>query len=510
MLRFYRADFGYLLGLNFLLFFCLLLQSPLHADSSPNLSLGEIHFATSANATAQQHFIEGVLLLHSFEYAGARAAFQKAEKADPQFALAYWGEAMSYNYPLWNRQELDQAREALNKFAPTEDERVAKAAPNEKGLIHAVNMLFGSGTQKQRNLNYTNAMRDLYKANPNHDEIALFYALALLGLHEGAKSVPHSMQAAAIAEEVLQRAPKHPGALHYVIHSYDDASHAPLGLRAAQVYAKVARDAPHALHMPSHIFLALGMWDDVVASNEAALEASQKQHINDLHIMQWLIYGYLQKEQFDKAYPLVKKIESLAKQERFEFAKNHYALTRSAYLIESFDWKADLKPLDMSKMDLDSQSVDAYTNAVVALNTHQDTQEVAIYMQQLDNLVKRYPDALISKILALELRGQIQLKEGKPSEAITTLKQAAALEEELPFGEGPPMPPKPAHELLAEVLLQNQKYPEAYHAYMQALKRTPNRRLLRLGVEKIEETMKSQGQLLPSKLKPYFNKLMQQ
>ncbi len=247
------------------------------AREAKEADLGKIYFPTSANQAAETHFINGVLFLHNFEYEQARAAFQQAEKADSTFALAYWGEAMTYNYPVWNEQNLSEARKVLAKLAPTDTERVERAkTEKEKGFIQAINLLFGKGSKLERDAAYTESMRKLYRQYPNDDEIAAFYALALLGLTEGTRDFQTYMQAAAIVEEISQDNPKHPGALHYAIHSYDDPIHAPLGLRAARIYAQIAPDASHALHMPSHIFLALGMWDDVIASNQAAWEAGIK------------------------------------------------------------------------------------------------------------------------------------------------------------------------------------------------------------------------------------------
>lgn len=254
--------------------------SPLFADPIQKTSepaLGKIYFPTSANQVAKAHFVNGVLFLHNFEYERARNAFQQAENADPAFALAYWGEAMTYNYPIWNEQDLTEARKVLAKLAATDTERVEKAKmEKEKGFIKAINLLFGDGDKPERDASYAESMRELYRQYPNDDEIAMFYTLAILGWTEGARDFQAYMQAAAIAEEVYQHNPKHPGALHYAIHAYDDPIHAPLGLRAARIYAKIAPDASHALHMPSHIFLALGMWDDVISSNKAAWEAGKK------------------------------------------------------------------------------------------------------------------------------------------------------------------------------------------------------------------------------------------
>src|SRR6266566_1796600 len=240
--------------------------------------LGTIRFPSSASAAAQPAFLTGVKALHNFEFDEAFDAFQQAQKADPKFVLAYWGEAMSFNHPLWAEQDLNAARKALNKLAPTAQERAQKApAGKERGLIEAVDVLFGepAGDKLARDVAYSQAMQHLYEQDPEDHEIATFYALSLLGtVRPGDHGFKRQALAASIAEKVFRANPKHPGAAHFIIHSFDDPDHAPLGLEAARAYARIAPSAPHALHMPSHIFVQLGMWDDVVASNKVAYAAA--------------------------------------------------------------------------------------------------------------------------------------------------------------------------------------------------------------------------------------------
>lgn len=505
------------------------------AQETKEVDLGKIYFPTSANQAAETLFVNGVLFLHNFEYEQARAAFQQAENADSTFALAYWGEAMTYNYPIWNEQDLSEARKVLVRLAPTDTERVERAkTEREKGFIQAVNLLFGKGSKLERDAAYTESMRTLYRQYPNDDEIAAFYALALLGLTEGSRDFQTYMQAAAIVEEISQDNPRHPGALHYAIHSYDDPIHAPLGLRAARIYAQIAPDASHALHMPSHIFLALGMWDDVIASNKAAWEAGIKNNpsgdpinytIHDLHALQWLVYGYLQKQQYKEAYQLVKTMSEIAEKSNTPMAKFHYALMRSDYILESRDWEADLKPLDMREMEPASRSTDIYTNAMIALNKKQKNADLSSDIAELEKISKSTPNnacsksadhftcastdgIIIAKVIALELQAQMQLQKGKFKEAIKILREASQTEDQMPVGYGPPLPIQPSHELLAEVLLQNKQYIEAYNEYVNELKRQPNRTISSNGLKTAEEKIKQSGHPVPAAIRPYFNKLM--
>jgi tetratricopeptide (TPR) repeat protein len=499
-------------------------------------ALGKIYFPTSTNHAAETYFVTGVLYLHNFEYERARVAFQQAEKADPGFALAYWGEAMTYNHPLWNEQDLIAGRQALEKLAPTDELRVKKTkSEKEKGYIDAVNLLFGKGTKLERDAAYSKSMLATYRKFPNDDEIAMFYTLSLLGLTEGARDVQVYMQAAAIAEEVYQHNQEHPGALHYAIHAYDDPIHAPLGLRAARIYAQIAPDASHALHMTSHIFLALGLWDDVITSNKSAWEAGLKNNrkgnpknytIHDFHALQWLVYGYLQKQQYQEAYQLVKTMMQIAEASNTPTAKFHYALMRSAYVIESRDWKTDLKSIDMNEMEPASRATDIYTNAVIALNKNHDV-DLSAYMNEIEEIGKAVNGKigksvnkldqftlatsngkLIEKIIMLEMRAQIHLQQGELKEAIRIMHEAIQLEDQLPIGYGPPVPIKPSHELLADLLFLNHQYLDAYDEYINELKRAPNRSIANQGLKLTTEKIKEQGIPIPEGIKTYFNKLM--
>lgn len=508
-----------------------------HQEHTHNMRIGEINFPTSGNKQAQVFFEHGVMWLHSFEYQKARTDFQKAKAMDPKFVMAYWGEAMTYNHPLWMEQDCDAAMRALTNLATTSIEREHKAkTKRERGFIKAINLLYGSGDKKSRDIAYMTTMRELYQQYPNDDEIASFYALALLGATEGERNFQTYMQAAGIIEEIYTRNQKHPGVMHYVIHSYDDPIHAPLGLRAARLYAKIAPDSPHALHMPSHIFLALGLWDDVIASNKAAWEIGKKQNlsgeaknftVDDLHALEWLSYGYLQQQKYQDAYQLTKTMQSIAENSQSPMSKWYYALMRAAYITESQNWQADLKPLDMNHIELSARASNLYASALIALNKQPgkpDIQQAKIILNELLEIIPQkvspedtYKDyftsisptgVIAAKITALELQAQIKLFEGKKAAAISLLKQATQLETKTSFGYGPPLPVKPSFELAAEFLLENKQYKAAYQQYMIALKRTPNRLKTTQGLQQTTMKLKKLCLCTPKGIQPYFNKLL--
>lgn len=329
--------------------------------SRTDQELGTIDFPTSGSPAAQPHFIKGVLLMHSFEYDDAREAFVAAQNADPAFAMAYWGEAMTYNHPVWQRTSPDLARAALAKLAPTAEARRA-VAPTEKeqGWIGAVERLYGAGEKLARDLSYADAMKTMHERYPNDDEVKSFYALAILGTSHGGRDVSIYMRAAALVEQVYSKNPQHPGAAHYLIHAYDDPVHAPLGLRYADAYSKIAPDASHALHMPSHIYVAMGMWHESGSINERSVKAAdarreaRKLEVDQrgFHALLWLVYSYTQQGRYEDARGVLAQIEVAAKESGSERTRSHLALARAAWLIETRKWgeaKAPVPSTDLAK-----------------------------------------------------------------------------------------------------------------------------------------------------------------
>src|SRR5215470_8814538 len=314
------------------------------------VELGTINFPTSAKPAAQAPFLVGTKALYNFEFDIAAEAFRESQKADPDFALAYWGEAMSFNHPLWAEQDLASARKALEKLAPTAAARAAKApAGKERELIEAADALFGNGDKLARDIAYSQAMGRMHAKYPQDDELTVMYALSLLGTaRPGEKSARHAMQAAALVLDVFQRHPQHPGAAHFIIHSFDDPDHAILSLPAARAYSKIAPSAAHALHMPSHIFVQLGMWDDVVASNvvayKAAVDLADKKNLprgrEDFHTLGWLQYAYLQQGKFDEAQKCVDQAKAVAdKNMDNPRIRDGYAAMKARQIVETEKWE---------------------------------------------------------------------------------------------------------------------------------------------------------------------------
>ena len=256
------------------------------------VSLGNIDFKVTSTPEATDAFEKGVLLLHSFMYSDAADEFRKAQEMDSDFAMAYWGEALSYNHPLWSEQDYEKANEALARLGETGDERIAKAPSEfEKDIFRSVEIMYGESSKIERDDAYASYLGTLSDKYPTNHEISAFYALSLLGSVEEGRDYNVYEKGAKIAEGILEENPSHPGALHYLIHSYDDPDHASLALEAANNYSEVAPDAGHALHMPSHIYISMGMWDEVISSNIRSYEARIKR-IEENRSTGWNLHAY--------------------------------------------------------------------------------------------------------------------------------------------------------------------------------------------------------------------------
>jgi tetratricopeptide (TPR) repeat protein len=452
--------------------------------------LGEIDFPNSGAPAAQHAFVRGVLLLHSFEFEDAAAEFRAAQKGDPTFALAYWGEAMTYNHPLWRQQDGEAARSALARFAPTPEARAGRApTERERGYLVAVDLLYGPGDKAERDRRYMEAMRRLSEAYPDDLEARAFYALSILGTRDGERDVATYMRAAAVAQTVFDANPRHPGAVHYLIHSYDDPVHAPLGLAAARAYADIAPGAAHAQHMTAHIFVAMGMWDDVVAANVRARDV-QNARLAELgrspnvcgHYTSWLQYGWLMQGRPQDAtagmQACLERVRSGARPDEIAY----YVDMRGRLVLDTEDWDgADRFAADLPESAPDRHAYD-FVSAYAAVKRG-DRDGAAALLQKMTRLRESAGiDAPRALIREMEIRALLAFEDGQGDEAVSTLREAAELEASLPFEFGPPASLKPPHELLGEVLLEEGKAPEALATFRKALELTPGRTLDLMGL----------------------------
>jgi len=503
----------------FLLIFLLVQCKNKEATIAPEANLGKIEFAVTGAEEAIPHFQEGLLLLHSFEFEDAAQKFVEAQKVDSNFVMAYWGEAMSYNHPLWRERYTDDGLAALNKLADTKEDRMSMAkTPLEKELLQAVEILYSEGEKKELDVAYKDHMEKLHIKYPEHHEVAAFYALSLLGAANNGRDVESYEQGARIAQSIIDENPKHPGALHYLIHSYDDPDHAPLALEAANSYSKVAPDAEHALHMPSHIYVALGMWDEVISSNIASFDASvskmeQKKLDADArgyHAFKWLMYGYLQKGNFEKAKEMVYDMRRFCQEKSSSKARSHFIMMKGAYLTESGNWNDSIAnvTVDTDKVNLLTKGVQVFSQGLLAYHKNQkddltaaintlsemrseSEKKMVIGASKMCSGVSRYlqPPSVNEvnsvKVLELELYAVLALLNKDDQSAEKWFKEATETEESITYNYGPPNIVKPSFELYGEWLLEKGRKKEAELQLEKVLKRAPKRMLAMKGIAKI-------------------------
>jgi tetratricopeptide (TPR) repeat protein len=479
------------------------------ALSAQSPRVGDVSFANSGAPAAQASFLHGLAQLHNFEYEDAARAFRDAQQQDPGFALAFWGEAMTKNHPVWMEQDLGGARSILERLGPGSAARIARGRTDrERAYLRATEALYGAGTKPERDFLYLDKMRRLHAAFPDDVDATAFFGLALLGsAHEGRDAAVYG-EAAAVLESAFAAHPNHPGLAHYLIHSYDDPAHASLGLPAARRYSLIAPSAPHALHMTTHIYLALGMWDEVVVENERALavvteraRAAGRRPASCGHYSAWLQYGYLQQGRradarrvLDGCRAAATGTNGLAARSREEdlldpdnTPAGSYIQMWSRFLIDTGDWDDPVAQEDISLGNLTGpQLTRVYVRALRAAerkNTAGLRQELArlepARQALLATLSTRREGAeqyrRRAEVISLEIRGLLAFAEQRASEAVEILTQAADAENAMPIEFGPPFVDKPAPELLGDVLVRLGRPAEAAQAYTAALKRTPRR-----------------------------------
>ncbi len=475
---------------------CLISALPIRSEEihshPPPEKLGRLEFPTSCSPSVARDFERSVALLHSFAYAAAEQSFRKVAAADPTCAMAHWGIAMSFYHQLWSppspkelrdgRLEIEQASH-LNNGSARERQFIAAAAayyrdPEQKPLLRAKR--------------YAEAMEQVARNNPKDTEAQVFYALSLIATAPP-EDATHANQelAASLLERVYRAQPDHPGAAHYLIHAYDSAELAPRGLAAARAYSKIAPSAPHALHMPSHIFTRLGLWDDSIASNQAARTAAHDQgdQGEELHAMDYLTYAYLQRGRVANAEHVVADLRTMGAMagQAGDFKVGYAATAMPVRLaIERHAWRdaADLQTLPGSLPQVAAIIFWARAMANSRSGRPQaatgDIAQIEACREQLQAAGNAYwatqVDVLDKEATAWQLAAS-----ARPAESVQLLRQAADEEdavEKLPVTPGPVVP---AREQLGELLLQQNQPDEALREFRAALALAPGRRGALLG-----------------------------
>ncbi len=461
-----------------------------HHEDLTEAQVGTVHFPSSCAAQVQQPVERGVAMLHSFWYEEAEKQFQQIEKDDPQCAIAHWGMAMSLWHQLWNRPEKPTLERGLVELKGA---RKLHASERERQYIEALTVFYSHpGRPFQRRVtDYSHAMEKVSERNPADHEAAAFYALSLLASEpEHDATNTNRKQAAAVLEKLFAEEPDHPGVAHYLIHTYDKPGMAQLGLPAARKYAQLAPAAPHALHMPAHIFARLGLWQDDINSNVASIAATQKEtamHMggegHQFHAMDFLVYAYLQVGREADAQKIIDEVRAMPPmKDMYDMGSDPRLFALSAfpadYELELHHWSdaAQLSPVD-GAADLD-KSVTYLARAIGAAHMG-NTEQVRKELEQLEAIQKKLEPGKKKDEGEYEAASEevtiatawLAHSEGHDDEAVQLMRTIADKEE----GEAESSEGTPAHEMIGDILLEGKHPSEALVEYEKSLKNDPGR-----------------------------------
>ena len=462
------------------------------SDFDASVDVGSIDFPTSAGSEAQKHFIRGVAILHSFGYEQAREQFHAAQELEPDFALAYWGETLTYNHPLLAERDLESPRAALERLGETREERAAKAATErELGFLTAVEELFGEGELAERRIGYMEGMRNLYESNPDDDEVAAFYALSLLSAVGplGDDTFRLNVMAGSIAMGLFERNPNHPGAAHYTIHAFDDPVHAPLALPAAHRFAEIAAAVSHARHMPSHIFIQRGMWGLVSKSNDSAYEAAVAlwdpgERVGDMvHALDWGQYGDLQRGDYAKAREWIAELDDLVDRTGDTGrGKSTAPLVRARYIVETEQWETREINEDTGSSELLATGISAVNGGDLELARDAAARLEKMGARETSDRSTFQRGTKPAQVMHHELAALIRLAAGDADGAVKLFDEGVAIASTMGPPRGAASPIKPIRELYGEALLQLERSKDAIAQFDDQLLYTPNRPRSLLGL----------------------------
>ena len=450
---------------------------------NPNEKLGTVHFSISCKGQ-QVAFERGVALLHTFWYDHAQAQFEQIADKDPQCAIAYWGQAMSIFHQIWDRPSDATMKKGLALVQ--KGEKIGAKTQRERDYINALAVFYRGGyADYQARIDaYTRTMEKLYQKYPQDHEAGAFYSLSLLASAPPKDtSFVNEKKAVAILDKLFEQEPDHPGIPHYIIHSTDTPQLAPLGLNAARRYASIAPSAPHAVHMPSHIFARLGLWQEDIQSNLGSIAAAEKSGSmgHALHAMDFLSYAYLQVGEDDKSRAVVAKLATMDggqmqghdMHEYMDMARAEFPAT---YYIETRNWKeaAALRP---AKDAAPQNAAITYWARATGSGRLKDAAAAKKDLDQYDAMVealKKTANAYMAEFMDTErdeIRAWVAFAEGKNDEAAQIMRTVADKQD----ARGKAEVAIPAREMLADILLEAGHAEQALAEYEQSMKIDPNR-----------------------------------
>jgi tetratricopeptide (TPR) repeat protein len=462
-----------------------------HHEALTQQQLGTVHFPVSCSRDAQKTFEKGVALLHSFWYEEAEKTFLDVEEQDPKCAMAYWGEAMSLWHQLWNHPDSATIQRAAAELKKA-DKAKAKT-DRERDYIRALKAFYSNSKKadnEARARAYSAAMEKVYQKYPDDHEAAAFYALSLLVAEpDNDTTFANRKQAGAILEKLFEVEPDHPGIAHYLIHTYDKPQLAQLGLPAARRYAQIAPAAPHALHMPSHIFARLGLWQDDINSNLASIAATRKateMHMggegHQFHAMDYLVYAYLQSGREADALKVIDEVKAMPPMKDMYgmgYDPRTYALVAfpARYALELHHWAEAASLTPVPEAQTGDSSITYWARAIGAARSgnvaqaRTDIEHIdAIHKTLLDQKKKSLAEAVDQD--RKEAAAWLDHAEGRNDDAIAALR-AIAEKQEASGDESDNQ--TPAREMLADMLLEMKRPEQALAEYKTGLKFFPNR-----------------------------------
>jgi tetratricopeptide (TPR) repeat protein len=488
-----------------------------HDDEPPRMKggeqLGEVHFPTSCGAEAQRELDRAVAILHSFFYAEALKAFTRVSEIEPACAMGWWGIAMSSWHPLWYppaREDLAQGAQAVERA-----QQAKASTERERQYIAAIATFYrdtDSVDHRTRVAAYEKAMEGVHRGNPNDPEAAAFYALALQAAADpNDKTYAKQLASGAILEKLYAAQPNHPGVAHYLINAYDYPELASRALEAARRYAEIAPAMPHALHMPSHTFITLGLWQDAIRANVAAEEAAKKAGWvqEELHAMDYLVYAYLQTGRERAAAKVRSQMEQLPLEDRHTLGMDYaLAAADARYALELRRWPEAATLVPSPSTFAATHAVTHFARALgAARNGSAEKAESSVAkLAEIRDVLAHNKQEYWAKQVDIQRQSALAWAtwaRGRKDEAISLMRAAAEAEDST--YKNPVMPAYllPTRELLADMLLESKRPEQALIEYDAALRGAPNRFNSLYGAARAAE---QSGE--PDKAKQYYKRLL--
>jgi tetratricopeptide (TPR) repeat protein len=455
--------------------------------------LGKVSFPISCAPSSQQAFNRGVALMHSFQYEDAEAQFLKITKSDPSCAMAHWGVALSYFHQIWDRPQEPVLQKGHEQMLVAQ--KLGAKTDREKDYIAALAIFYDNPTSTdymKRVTAYSDAMGKLYAKYPNDEEAGAFYALSLLAAEKpGDTSLANPKKAVAILLPLFQQNPDHPGLAHYIIHSCDNPEMAATALPAARTYAGIASSSGHAVHMPSHIFARLGLWQEDIQANlkSVALIEAQKNSAmymggHELHAMHFLLYAYLQTGQDAKAKGIVDQAEKIiagapkngddtGMLEYYNFAAAHFP---ALYDLEMHHWTEAMALQPVANAPAHTQAITYWAQTIAAARAGNvdAARQAAKKFDQAQDEIRKSKDAYIldgPNLSHGEVQAWLAFTEKRSDDAVKQMRDVADTQDKV----GKAEVDIPAREMLADMLLELNQPEAALVEYEKSMKIDPNR-----------------------------------